>query len=310
MKCPSNLIDYYSSLLSYSIILEASAYPKPGNTHRLSDYRDKPYLAFLYNSLVFERIFYNAISRACRGLSVSLGSIIYEGVSRMMEYSGKNTSLGQILLLSPMSISIGKCMNKGYTSVDCIVGEYGSVVEETSIDDTILFYKSLRLVKPSYLRETDNTMEYVNIWDPDYENKLRSKGHRLIDVLRYSSAYDIVADEVVKALPRSRKYSKFLREKLDETKDWNKAVVLTFIEILSSELDSLVVRKHGLEAAYRLYEKAGEIKKMVYSSDWLKHLLEFDSSLKQNNINPGSSADILTSTIALYLLEEGVKTTF
>jgi len=119
--------------------LEASAYPKPGNTHRLSEYPDKPYLAFILNSMVFQGVFEEAIRKAYTGQRVGVGGVVYNAVSSMMKYSGFNTSLGQALLLAPLAISIGRCLRDVGEAYDCFVEEYIRVVEETGVEDSILW---------------------------------------------------------------------------------------------------------------------------------------------------------------------------
>ena len=303
-------LEYYSTLLSYSIALEASAYPKPGNTHRLSEYPDKPYLAFILNSMVFQRVFEEAIRKAYMGQRVGVGGVVYNAVSSMMKYSGFNTSLGQALLLSPLAISIGRCLREVGEAYDCFVEDYIRVVEETSVEDSILFYKSVRLIAPSYLKREDETGDFVNIWDPEFEAKLRAKRHRLVDVLRYSSEKDIVASEVVSGLNRSRRYTGMLENYLSILRDWNKALVATFLEIMGNEIDTVIARKHGLDTAVEVSRRAMLVKEFIGRPEFESEVRALDQYLRERGLNPGSVADVLTSTIALFLLKNGVKPVF
>ncbi|MCI4461450.1 MAG: triphosphoribosyl-dephospho-CoA synthase [Thermogladius sp.] len=303
-------LEYYSTLLSYSIALEASAYPKPGNTHRLSEYPDKPYLAFILNSMVFQRAFEEAARKAYMGQRVGVGEVVYNAVSPMMRYSGFNTSLGQALLLAPLAISIGRCLREAGEAYGCFVEYYTSVVEETSVEDSILFYKSVRLAAPSYLKIGDETGDFVNVWDPEFEAKLRAKRHRLVDVLRFSSERDIVASEVVSGLSRSKRYMGELENYLSVLRDWNKAVVATFLEIMGNEIDTLIARRHGLDTAVEVSRRARLVKEFIGRPGFESEVRALDQYLRERGLNPGSLADILTSTIALFLLKNGLKPVF
>jgi len=303
-------LEYYSTLLSYSIVLEASAYPKPGNTHRLSEYPDKPYLAFILNSMVFQRAFEEAIRKAYMGQRVGVGEVVYNAVSPMMRYSGFNTSLGQALLLAPLAISIGRCLREAGEAYGYFVEYYTRVVEETSVEDSILFYKSVRLAAPSYLKREDETGDFVNVWDPEFEAKLRAKRHRLVDVLRFSSGKDIVASEVVSGLSRSRRYMGELENYLSVLRDWNKALVATFLEIMGNEIDTVIARRHGLDTAVEVSRRARRVKEFIGRPEFESEVRALDQYLRGRGLNPGSLADILTSTIALFLLKNGLKPVF
>ncbi|WP_434731596.1 triphosphoribosyl-dephospho-CoA synthase [Thermogladius sp. KZ2Tp1] len=308
-RATRKLVERYSTLLAFSIALEVSAYPKPGNTHRLSDYRDKPYLAFLLNSIalkdVFERTIRDSIAKG-----VSLGRAVYRAARATVVYSGFNTSLGQILLLSPLAISIGRCVGRSTPSYECFVGNYKAVVEETTVEDSVWFYKAVRLVKPSYIRRGGVDSGFVDVWDPDFANKLRARGHRLVDVLQYASRIDVVSDEVVSGLKRSRELLDVLEKYVTAFRDWNKAVVATFIELLSTEVDTLVSRKHGYAVALEVKREAEKVKERLFDPSFEERVSELDRSLKSRMINPGSLADLLTSTIALFLLKNGVGPVF
>jgi triphosphoribosyl-dephospho-CoA synthase len=303
-------LEYYSTLLSYSIALEASAYPKPGNTHRLSEYPDKPYLSFILNSMVFQRAFEEAARKAYMGQRVGVGEVVYNAVSPMMRYSGFNTSLGQALLLTPLAISIGRCLREAGEAYGYFVEYYTRVVEETSVEDSILFYKSVRLAAPSYLKREDETGDFVNVWDPEFEAKLRAKRHRLVDVLRFSSGKDIVASEVVSGLSRSRRYMGELENYLSVLRDWNKALVATFLEIMGNEIDTVIARRHGLDTAVEVSRRARRVKEFIGRPEFESEVRALDQYLRGRGLNPGSLADILTSTIALFLLKNGLKPVF
>ena len=88
--------------------------------------------------------------------------------------------------------------------------------------------------------------------------------------------------------------------------DWNTATILTFLYILSNEVDSIIRRKHSLTLALRIQNKAREVLRKVLEEDNITPIFEFDKLLTCLEANPGSVADFLAPIIMIGLLE-GIK---
>ncbi|OYT40952.1 MAG: triphosphoribosyl-dephospho-CoA synthase [Desulfurococcales archaeon ex4484_58] len=304
----------YPVILASSLSLEASAYPKPGNVHRLSDLPDLRFEDFILTSSVASKWFTRGFRRGKRGWGrVVFGDLIYWIIrDTYVLTGGKNPCLGSSLLLTPLSVSIGKCVREGREELECFIEKVNEVLEATTVYDTIYFYRAVRIVKPSYIRKTDFTSEYVNIWSRKYVKELLEKNHRLIDVLRFSSKKDIIADELINGYPRSRDAVGFLKKRLKKHNDWNRGIVETQIYLMSKYIDTLVARKHGVEKA-EYVRKLGEEHIMRIIEDqggeysWLIEAHDLDKHLKKYRINPGSIADLVVTTIAFYLLEKYIE---
>ncbi|ADI31538.1 triphosphoribosyl-dephospho-CoA synthase [Staphylothermus hellenicus] len=298
---------FYAELLSYSILLEVSGYPKPGNVHRTKNLPGLVFEDFLYTGISSVKWFRKGIIRGLRGYSkIVFGDIIYGIVHDTISYRGVNTCLGSSLLLAPISIGIGRCIGKRIENIKCYIEEALKALKNTTVYDSIYFYRAVRLAKPSYIRKNDDTGEYVNVWDKSFRSKLIARNQRLHDILEYSAGRDIVADEVVNGYPRSIDGKMFFQERFSEHKDWNRGVVETYLYLLSKHKDTTITRTHGENTAYKIMVKARETLKTVLAekNDWMKPVIELDIYLRKQNINPGSIADIVVSTIAFILLNK------
>ncbi|MEM4533117.1 MAG: triphosphoribosyl-dephospho-CoA synthase, partial [Desulfurococcaceae archaeon] len=213
-----------------------------------------------------------------------------------------NDCLGSLTLLIPLSVNIGYCVKSNNVDLNCFRNtQY--LLDSTTIYDSIFFYKAIRLTKPSHLKPIESS-EFVDVWSWRYVKELMERNQRLIDVLKYSSRIEIVHDELLSNYSRSIDALGVLKNCLLDKRDWNDCVVYTYIYLLSKHIDTLIVRKHGLETARYVMERARDILREFGSDRWFSELDFFDSELRNRGINPGSIADLVSSTISLYLIEK------
>ncbi|MEM4433887.1 MAG: triphosphoribosyl-dephospho-CoA synthase [Thermosphaera sp.] len=302
----------YAEALSLAFALEASGYPKPGNVDRLHDLPGLSYEAFLVTSIVSLKYLEKGVRRGVKGWgSVVFGDLVYGIVSDSMRKSGSsNTCLGSSLLLAPLSVAIGLCLRHGEETLDCFLKMVGEVLSASTIEDSIEFYRAVREAKPSYIKPSDETGDYVNVWDHDFKKKLKAKRHRLKDVLEFSSSHDIVSHELVNGYPRSINALRFIFERFNAHKNWNRAVVETYLYLLSRDHDTVIAREHGFEVAARVRDLAGKIiiKVLVAGqTDWAGIVGSLDSEIRKMKVNPASIADLVVSSIALYTVDSLTK---
>ncbi len=303
--------------LAMGIALEVLGYPKPGNVHRLRDFSDTILEDFVVTSLIGVAYLYRAARRGAkiaRGEKprVLLGDAIFGMVSESREVSGGgNTCLGTSLLLAPLAAALGYLYTrKENVEAERLATEGTRLLREFStVSDAVEYYKAIRAASPSYLKPEDRTEPLPNVWDPQFAQKIIAKGYRLWDILSYSSKRDVVAQEVVSGYRVSLGASRYLRERLETHGYWNRAVVETYLWVLSQIQDSVIVLKHGKELAEDVQKRARDLLGIVEES-WessLPLLKEFDSYLGNRGVNPGSSADIVATAIALYAVEKRCK---
>jgi triphosphoribosyl-dephospho-CoA synthase len=91
-----------------------------------------------------------------------------------------------------------------------------------------------------------------------------------------------------------------------ETIEW--AAAFAYLTILVNIPDSLIVRKQGLEQAVQVSKKAQTLMEKVSNINMLSgfesELMAWDKQLKQQAVNPGTSADITAATLLLYRFQQ------
>ena len=121
----------------------------------------------------------------------------------------------------------------------------------------------------------------------------------MYEVLLYSSNMDSVARNMV----RNYEYSYNAYRIIMESKSLEEGVQKAFIEILAEQPDGLIYRKYGGKIALLVSQMAREVKENP------EKLSDLNNFLVKNNYNPGSTADIIASGIALYLLDKWYEKT-
>ncbi len=299
------MVDYalIPYLFSSALALEPSAYPKPGNVHRLADFPPRLYYEdFIITSSISSKWLVRAFKRGKRGWKKTVfGDLIYGLVRDIHLLLNTNTCLGSSLLLIPLVMGISRSIIYGKNDLRYIIEETISIVKNTTVYDTIYFYKAVRLTSPSYIKKSDNVGEYVNVWSKSYRRELLMKKHTLYQVLVYSSERDIVSDELVNGYPRSLDALQFLEGRLYRHRNWNRGVVETYLYLLCNNIDTMVMRTHNREVAETISGYACKLLDKIDEEHLYDELLELDKMLRKKDINPGSIADIIVSTIALYL---------
>ena len=85
--------------------------------------------------------------------------------------------------------------------------------------------------------------------------------------------------------------------------DGESATTATFLKLISSNPDSLIARKHGLDKAKEISERFETIAIEYCASknpnNLNNKLLLLDSELKIQGLNPGTTADVVVASIFL-----------
>jgi len=313
-----DLVELYSVLLSSGVVLEVAAHPKPGNVHRLRDFPDARFEDFLLTGLVFVGLIRRSILRGARILKRGpppgkpiIGDLIYSAVAGSKAiHGGGNTCLGTALLLMPLGLSLGYSIaSHGGEDLDqaMLLSSVPHLLDRySSAEDAVYFYRAVRAASPSYVKPSDYTGVYPNVWDPQFRQKLESLGARLIDVLRHSARFDVVSREVVEGYKETFNASRFLEERLEMHGDWNRAVIEAFLLVLSRNTDTVIALKHGRGKALEASRRAAELLEEFLrdSPKAFEHLSGLDEEWGKEGANSGSSADITAVAISLYALRK------
>jgi triphosphoribosyl-dephospho-CoA synthase len=303
---PNEKAGFISRCLELAILLEVSAYPKPGNVHRTADFLETRYEHFLASAVAISPSFKRAAEEGIRvsegkitPSEVGIGSIIKDAVDRMGQCQvGGNTLLGAIILLMPIAVGAGMVVNQW--SLVKLRKNIKVVAESTTPEDAVEVYDAIAFVNPGGLGNTSK----LDVTDPTSKKKLLEEKVTLFETFQIASTYDSVASEWVNNYPITFDLGyPYLTKQLEETKDINITTVHTFLKVLAEVPDTFISRKVGLAKAESISAEADQVLKEggLTTPQGRKLLWKLDSDLRDpaHDLSPGTTADLTEAILAL-----------
>lgn len=302
-----------SRCLQLAILLEVSAYPKPGNVHRTADFAETRYEHFLASAVAvsphFERAAQwgeDAFHGKIKLSQINVGATIKDAVSEVSVWQrDKNTLLGSIVLLSPMAAAAGLTMaQKSPFSTGTFRRNLASVVRSTTPRDAANVYDAIKLASPGGLGKAPK----FDVMDAQSKQRILSSRTSLHDVFMISAPWDSISAEWVNGFRITFDIGyPYFKHEIKETGDINTASVNTFLRILSEVPDTLVARKAGKAEARWVSKEA----KIVLDNGGLstekgkEQLVKLDRKLHDagHKLNPGTTADLTSAVLALAILQ-------
>ncbi|MDF0590541.1 triphosphoribosyl-dephospho-CoA synthase [Candidatus Methanocrinis natronophilus] len=270
-----------------SMLLELSSTPKPGNVDRSHDFEEIKFHHFLISALSAYPVFRDA---ALGGEPT--GALILRAVSAWRGWGlSQNTHFGTIALLIPLAKAAGRGGDLREEAV--------RVLEETTVEDAVEFYAAFRIAGARVAEVED-----LSLQDPASKDRLLSEKRTLLDLMRLSSGHDLVAREWSTGFERSFSISRILAEKVADL-GINDGVVISYIEALAEVPDGLVASKFGAAKAVEVSERArsilgGEV------SETLRLAGKLDDEFIEEDVNPGSTADLIAAALFIALMEGAI----
>ncbi len=247
-----------------AMMLEVTAYPKPGNVDRCHDYPETTLEHFLASAILVREAFERA-----EGREGGVGELIRDAVSLSGRHSGGNTHFGAFILLVPLLMGgdiPGACR----------------IIRETTVDDAVAFYEAFALTGVR-VRDTDE----LDVHDPGVALKIRERGMTLLDIMAHSAKNDMVAREWTGAFSRTRKAADLIKN----GGRGRTSIVNAFLRLLADEPDTFIVKKLGLDTAVQVSARATEVLAGRCTPE------AFDDECHRIGANPGSTADIIIAAI-------------
>jgi triphosphoribosyl-dephospho-CoA synthase len=304
--------EYVASCLELAILLEVSAYPKPGNIHRTADFEETKYEHFLASAIAAAPFFRFA---AEQGIKVSegrisceevgIGNIIREAVANISAWQkGGNTLLGSIILLSPIAVAAGIVLNEHTFSIARLRKELKSVAEASTPKDALAVFDAIKAAEPAGLGKVSK----LDVNDPASRKRIQDDHVTLYEVFKIASTYDSIASEWVNNYPVTFDLGyPYFKRQLKSVGDMNIATVHTFLKILSRVPDTLIARKTGLAEARSVSCEAKQVlvNGGLTTLSGKNRLRNFDKKLRDpcHTLNPGTTADLLQAVLGIVLLE-------
>ncbi len=208
-----------------------------------------------------------------------LGASIKEAVADRVTYIPANTNFGIILLFVPLAVAASKGPN-----LQKIVNE---LVHQTTKEDAVYFVEAAKM-SGAFLGEPPKGLD---LRSDKGMSSVRAENVTLLDLFVTSSAWDTIASEWISGFPITFSGAQFLLE--------GGAIIELYLKILSKYTDSLVLRRFGKKIARNVSEKA---EKLLEDFSF-KELEEWDNFLYRKGINPGTTADLVASSIFVALLK-------
>jgi triphosphoribosyl-dephospho-CoA synthase len=263
-----------------SMLLELSSSPKPGNVDRCHDYSDLSFQQFLLSAVSARQV----LEKAACGRT-GTGDLILESVTswRCWGLQG-NTHFGSMILLIPLAQAAGRPGE--------LEEELDLILKSTTAEDSVNFYRAFDLAGARVAE-----VEKFSLKDPQSLEEIRRQGRSLLDLMILSQGHDLVAREWSTGYSRIFELADRLGKNVS-TLGLNHGVVRTFLEALAEVPDSLVQAKFGPEKAMEVLILARETLK----KGTLEAAREMDSVLIMDDINPGSTADLIAASIFVALL--------
>ncbi len=265
-----NTLPTRSERAQLAMMLEVTAFPKPGNVDRCHDYPDTRLEHFLASAL-FSRPAFDHAERE----PGHLGSLIREAGILAGRHSGGNTHFGAFILLVPL-VAGGD-----------IPGALG-LIRETGVEDAVEFYRAFQETKVRVIEGDE-----LDVRNPGAIDAIRKRGMTLLDIMKHSAENDMIAREWVDGFPLTRRGADLLKE----AGCGRRAIVSTFLTLLSSVPDTFIAKEHGRGIAEETRIRAREV------LDGKRTLEAFDEECIARGVNPGSTADVLIAAIYVALGE-------
>jgi len=311
-KTSTDIPDLVSRSLQLAVLLEVSAYPKPGNVHRTSNFHQTSYEHYLASAVALMPHFAHAAYRGAKASQnkvalsrVGIGKIIKETVTDINVWQhGGNTLLGSVILLVPMATAAGFMLTESSRfSVDGLRRDLKHVVENTSTDDALNLYDAIALAQPGGLGKSPQ----LDVTDAKSKQEILEKHISLFDVFKISAPWDSVSNEWVTNYPITFDIGyPFFFQQLNGTRDINAVTVNTYLKILSLVPDSLIRRKAGTDKSKWVSDQAGRILEAgaLNTSEGRRRLRELDHRLHDadHKLNPGTTADLTSAVLAVAIL--------
>ena len=294
-------------------LLEVSAYPKPGNVHRLHDFPVTKYEHFLAGSVSLlpsirslARSGYEVRNDSKNWSELGIGNRILEAVKESFKWqNGGNVNLGVNILFAPISAAAGYILGGDSWNFNELRKIIQIITKTTTYKDSVNLYKAIHV---SMNNRVLGQVSELDINNGSSIKQIKKNKITLYEIFQKCSSWDTICREWVLGYEITfTKGYPFLLKALKKTNNINSAIVDTYLHILSEEPDSLIQRKNDLQTALAVSKKAKAI--MIeggYASNkGYELIVTLDKELQEagGNLNPGTTADITAASIYLLLLD-------
>ncbi len=256
---------------------------KPGNVHIFAD----------GHGMVVEQFISSAEASAqhIANPTLALGERIFKAVEATFQAVGCNTNLGIVLLCAPLMQAALQQSSLSFQE------KLDHVLANTSIQDAQYAFDAIQLAKPAGLGHSD-THDIHQQADCTLLEAMQAAALKDNIALQYSNGFYQIATEGL------TQYQQALAR-------WQRpawATTAVYLYWLAHYADSHVARKYGLPVADSIQKEARGHYVAFLTQDnpklYLPALRAFDRELKEQGLNPGTSADLTVATVCWQLMQD------
>jgi triphosphoribosyl-dephospho-CoA synthase len=258
--------------------LDEIAVLKPGNVHVYADGHGMVVDDFIKSA--------DAASQVIAQENISVGQRILLAVNATWDKVGCNTNLGIILLAAPVVHTALQCQSTPFQT------QLSETLCDLTVDDAVCVYQAIQRANPAGLGKVE---------EHDVAN---APNITLLEAMRAAQTHDLIAKQYVNVYQDIIEFGIPIYQQAFvkwQRSGW--ATTLVYLAYLSTLKDSHIARKYGDELATRIQLKAKVHYDVLSSMEnpklYFKELLVFDRELKDQKINPGTSADLTVATLLI-----------
>ena len=255
--------------------------PKPGNVHVFADGHRMTADDFLRSA--------EAAAGPLSLAGARVGARILGAVEATFAAVGTNTNLGIILLCAPLAAAAET------DTVDLRMA-LARVLDRLDQEDASLAFRAIVRASPAGLGRIPFNDVHAPAAVTLKEAMGEARGRDRI-ARQYVSGF---SDVFELGLP-------LLEEAQSHAVDAKWATLRVYLTFLATLPDTHIVRKYGVPLAEAVREAADQFRHRLGtgkpSDELITELLFWDSDLKENNINPGTSADLTVATLFAHRLK-------
>ncbi len=281
---------FLETALRRSLEAEVRAF-KPGNVSLDSPGHDMTARDFLLSAELCAPILVRPVSDA----GADLGARVLEAVRVTRERVGCNTNLGMLLLCAPLALAA-----VGATQAfpeRRLRERLERVLSRQGAEAAAAVFEAIRHAAPGGLGRSERFDVHAGRPPAD-----------LIAAMRYAAPRDRIARQYAEGFAEVFELGlPVVRERLrvGATLEW--AALCCYLAWLGRFPDTHILRRHGVETARRVRERARELHHRLPGGNIPDHkftdaLREFDRDLKQARVNPGTCADLTAASLFSALL--------
>jgi triphosphoribosyl-dephospho-CoA synthase len=235
----------------------------------------------------------HAVAQPMTEEGASVGQRIEQSIQATRRVVSCNTNLGIVLLFAPVFRAVDRMT--GAVTLNSLKEALQIELDNLTLEDAQACYRAISIAAPSGLGESE---EQEVLSEPT--RNLREVMHLAAkwDQIgyEYDHGYEAIFEQGVSALLSAQERG------LPEL--W--AITQCFLTFVAHHPDTHVSRRHGVDVAQGLQQEAQTLldrwNQCCSAEEIWPHLLETDQRWKKNKINPGTSADLVVTSILIMRL--------